>query len=310
MKYPALFEPAEEGGFVVTFPDVEEAVTQGEDEQDAREMARDALITMFAYYIRHGKPIPPSSHPRGERYRMIALPLLQGMKIELYQQFLASGIRKSALATRLGIPKNIVDRLFDLQHRSRIGRLWRGTSDYRWPVSKNLLSNRTCGFPAYGLTMVFWMWRACRRRPEAVWPFNGASLRLLPPSPTAPSLDATWRTPIVELLSCRAFTEGLLAVTGMPSRLPVHRHGQSRVPSLQRVLLHAFSGSTDPSDSLPALLDFSRPALYEQSLPDADCRVGPLLFRALLSKRATTPTPGRSNSRSDSRLLSIAFADS
>ncbi len=39
MEYPAPFEPAEEGGFVVTFPDAEEAVTQGDDEQDAREMA-------------------------------------------------------------------------------------------------------------------------------------------------------------------------------------------------------------------------------------------------------------------------------
>jgi antitoxin HicB len=44
MKHPALFELAEEGGFVVTFTGVESAITQGEDEQDAREMARDALL--------------------------------------------------------------------------------------------------------------------------------------------------------------------------------------------------------------------------------------------------------------------------
>jgi hypothetical protein len=48
----------------------------------------------------------------------------------------------------------------------------------------------------------------------------------------------------------------------------------------------------DPSDSLLAPLDFSRPALYARSLPDAGCQVGSLLFRILLSQRATVHYPG------------------
>jgi len=32
--------------------------------------------------------------------------------------------------------------------------------------------------------------------------------------------------------------------------------------------LHAFIGTTSPSDSLPAPLDFDLPALYARSLPD------------------------------------------
>ena len=63
----------------------------------------------------------------------------------------------------------------------------------------------------------------------------------------------------------------------------------------------------DPSDSLPALHDFSHPALYAQSLPDVGCRVGPLLFRTPLSKLATAPTPERSNRRSGTSLLSVAL---
>jgi predicted RNase H-like HicB family nuclease len=47
MEYPALFEPSKEGGFVVTFPDFDWGVTQGETEQDAREMALDALCMMI-----------------------------------------------------------------------------------------------------------------------------------------------------------------------------------------------------------------------------------------------------------------------
>ncbi len=120
MKYPALFEPAEEGGFVITFPDVEGAITQGDDEQDAREMARDALITMLAHCIRHGKPILPPSQPKGRKYRMIELPAFVALKTELYMAFQESGIRKAEFARRLGIPKTTVDRLFDFKNHTRL----------------------------------------------------------------------------------------------------------------------------------------------------------------------------------------------
>src|SRR5678816_575070 len=61
-------------------------------------------------------------------------------------------------------------------------------------------------------------------------------------------------------------TTGLFSVSGMPSRLPLHKPDQSRAPSLQRVVLRAFIGTTNPSDSLLAPLDFSLPALYQRSL--------------------------------------------
>jgi len=57
--------------------------------------------------------------------------------------------------------------------------------------------------------------------------------------------------------------------------------------------MHAFFGTTSPSDSLPAPRAFSHPALYARSLPDAGRQVGSLLFRILLSKRATASQPRR-----------------
>ena len=120
MEYPALFEPSEEGGFVVTFPDFDWGITQGETEQDAREMAMDALCTMIREHVRNGEPLPRPSKPRGRKYRMIRLPALQAAKAELYQAFQASGIRKAELARRLGIPSANIDRLFDLNHHSRL----------------------------------------------------------------------------------------------------------------------------------------------------------------------------------------------
>ena len=41
--YPAIFHEAEEGGFWVEFPDIPECLTQGDDMQQAYEMAVEAL---------------------------------------------------------------------------------------------------------------------------------------------------------------------------------------------------------------------------------------------------------------------------
>lgn len=41
--YPAIFHVAEEGGFWITFPDLPECITQGDNMQEAYEMAVDAL---------------------------------------------------------------------------------------------------------------------------------------------------------------------------------------------------------------------------------------------------------------------------
>jgi antitoxin HicB len=123
MEYSALFEPAEDGGFVITFPDFGWGVSQGDDEEDARSMATALLQTLVQEHIRNGEPLPTPSRPRGRKYRVVRLRALQGAKAELYRQFLDSGLRKADLARRLEIPKTVVDRLFDLNHHSRLPQL-------------------------------------------------------------------------------------------------------------------------------------------------------------------------------------------
>jgi len=53
--YPALFHIAEEGGFWISFPDIPECLTQGENMEQAYEMAVDALSINEQNYkvIRH-----------------------------------------------------------------------------------------------------------------------------------------------------------------------------------------------------------------------------------------------------------------
>ena len=124
LYFNALFEPdAEKGGFVVTFPDFKWGVTQGDTEREALDMAVDALQMIVGDYIENGKPIPTPRKLRGRKYRSIRLPGLQSAKVELYNAFLASGIRKAELARRLGMPSPNIDRLFSLRHQSRLDQL-------------------------------------------------------------------------------------------------------------------------------------------------------------------------------------------
>ena len=123
MEYAALFEPAEEGGFVITIPAFGWGVSQGDSEVEAREMATALLQTLIQEHIRKGEALPRPTRPRGKKYRLIRLPALQGAKAELYVVFVASGIRKAELARRLGIPKTTIDRLFDFGNHTRLDQI-------------------------------------------------------------------------------------------------------------------------------------------------------------------------------------------
>ena len=61
--YPALFHKAEEGGFWISFPDLPECLTQGEDMAEAYEMAVEALGLALSCREEEGQPIPSASDP-------------------------------------------------------------------------------------------------------------------------------------------------------------------------------------------------------------------------------------------------------
>lgn len=59
--YPSVFHEAEEGGFWVTFPDIPECMTQGDNMQQAYEMAVDALGLSLTTMETEGEKIPKAS---------------------------------------------------------------------------------------------------------------------------------------------------------------------------------------------------------------------------------------------------------
>ena len=117
--YPVTLEAQPEGGFVVTFPDVPEAITQGEDEDEALMYAVDALETALSFYIDARKPLPVASKARRGQHT-VRPSALEGAKLGIYQAMTEQGIKKAELARRLGWHMPQVDRLLDLRHASRL----------------------------------------------------------------------------------------------------------------------------------------------------------------------------------------------
>ena len=59
--FPAIFTPAEEGGYLVNFPDVPACYTEGDTVAEALEMANDVLCLRLYDIEESGKPIPTPS---------------------------------------------------------------------------------------------------------------------------------------------------------------------------------------------------------------------------------------------------------
>ncbi|MCF7521693.1 type II toxin-antitoxin system HicB family antitoxin [Neisseria sp. ZJ106] len=80
MLYPAQFTPDEKGGYIVTFRDIPEAITQGDDLVETRMMAEDALQCAMDFYFEHHRRIPlPSKLQKGEEW--VALPENMVLKV-------------------------------------------------------------------------------------------------------------------------------------------------------------------------------------------------------------------------------------
>ena len=65
-SFTLLFEPAEEGGYVVTCPALPGLVTEGDTMEEARRMAKDALRGYLESLLEDGLSIPPDKSPIAE----------------------------------------------------------------------------------------------------------------------------------------------------------------------------------------------------------------------------------------------------
>ncbi|MFQ5954091.1 MAG: type II toxin-antitoxin system HicB family antitoxin [Kiloniellales bacterium] len=121
-SWPADFIAQDDGTVLVRFPDLPEALTAGDDTDDAMAEARDCLRTAIAGRMLDRGEIPvPSPRRRGQR--LVSLDPLVAAKAALYLALARSGMTKVALAARLGCDEKEVRRLLDPRQRSRLDRI-------------------------------------------------------------------------------------------------------------------------------------------------------------------------------------------
>jgi antitoxin HicB len=105
------------GTLLVTCPQLPIVATFGETEDDAMHHAVDAIETALASMIDDGEDIPKPDRRPGT---VVRLRLMTALKVQLYWALGQSGMTRAELARRLKWNRESVDRLFRLDHRSRL----------------------------------------------------------------------------------------------------------------------------------------------------------------------------------------------
>jgi len=71
-SYSVVLEPQLEGGFTVLVPALPEVVTEGETEEEALQMAKEAILAIIEHRKVHGLPIPVDAPPSVRRVTVAA----------------------------------------------------------------------------------------------------------------------------------------------------------------------------------------------------------------------------------------------
>ena len=116
--FPVVVE-RDGAGYVVSFPDIPEALTSGKSRKKAIEMARDALETAIEFYFEDNRMVPtPSKAKPGQD--VIELPASLSAKVLLLNEMLAQNVTAAELARRLKTSPQSIQRIMDLDHATKI----------------------------------------------------------------------------------------------------------------------------------------------------------------------------------------------
>jgi antitoxin HicB len=118
-SYAAKLTSAEEGGYVVTFRDLPEAITQGETLEDSLHEASDCLAEAIAARIADELTLPEPSEIRQSEY-WVAVPLNIALKAALYEAMRESGLAKTQLGEKLGKDEKEIRRILDPHHGTKL----------------------------------------------------------------------------------------------------------------------------------------------------------------------------------------------
>lgn len=118
--YKANVEADPDGGFIVTFNDVPEAITHGESREEAMTNAQEALGLALRGIVQDERPLP---EPETRDGIPVAVDPEDAIKLAVIQAFQQARISKTELARRLGKSENEARRILDPDHRTKLGQM-------------------------------------------------------------------------------------------------------------------------------------------------------------------------------------------
>ena len=103
IAYPAKFEKAAEGGYVVEFIDIPSCVTEGDTLEEAKAMAKEAISAMLYSLDSRKKNIPDPSNKKGKGIYYIEPDLRIAFAITLKRERKRMGLSQKEIARRLNV---------------------------------------------------------------------------------------------------------------------------------------------------------------------------------------------------------------
>ena len=122
--FPCNIEGNEEDGegFVVTFPDVDGAITGGFTFRDSIILAEDCLVVSLAAYMDRQEELPVPS-PWSEGQELITVQPLVAAQLDLYRAMREQKVTAKGLAERLNWKETDVKQLLVLDYRTSLARV-------------------------------------------------------------------------------------------------------------------------------------------------------------------------------------------
>lgn len=117
--FPALVERNSIGGYIITFRDIPEAMTEVDKEEDIELYATDALVTALEFYFEDQREVPaPSDANAGEI--VVKLPASVVCKVLLLNCMVRSKMCQADVARKIGVTRQEMSRIVNLRHTTKI----------------------------------------------------------------------------------------------------------------------------------------------------------------------------------------------
>ncbi len=110
LRYPARYEAAEEGGYVIEIPDLD-IMTEGDTMKELLEMAEDALNGVLTVRYEENLDIPHPSRETGDNVVFIDAKPEVAIPILLKQSRIEQGLSQSEIAEKIKAPFQTIQKL-------------------------------------------------------------------------------------------------------------------------------------------------------------------------------------------------------